>query len=48
MQVYDNKVSKGYVVRVADFEEGTLVVEDEAEILDNTELIPIENRIYKN
>jgi len=48
MQVYDNKVSKAYVVRVADFEEGTLVVEDEAEILDNTELIPIENRIYKN
>jgi len=48
MQIYDNEVSKGYVVRVGDFEEGTLVVEDEAEILDNTELIPLENRIYKN
>lgn len=48
MVVENNTINKPYVVRVADFKEGTLEVEDGIEILDNSHLIPEEDRIYKN
>lgn len=48
MTITGNTVSKGHVVRVADFKEGTLQVDESVEVQDNTNVLSEDQLKYKN